>query len=568
MYKDSVMDGAALLLLVSSVGVAFGWQPMPDGSQRYEYVVQLEPELAKALADGQSIPIVGDIPEHVQPVGRVRLVVGRDDLPRQRLVTQLKPASDGSGADSGVALAQYNQPAYGDQRYGAAPPQQAPPSTQNPGAAGNPYTQPNAAAQQDGGTSWNTQQDESPITPTESSPPSGQQLFGQAPQGAATWNNSRSTDAPAAEMAAAPFDRVGQGLQQAVDPLKRGIERLDSEVRGAADNLGDRTKSLVNELRQPFQQPQLPADTRQPGSSAAIGNEQAWNQGGPSAGSQNPLRDDGLQAGSTWNNQATTQPADTRTQAPPFTNNQSAAPSPTGTGTLWNDGSESTATSNPQSAGVTTQQQSASGDPWAGVPDPRARTGVGGNSSGIAAEVPGLATRPLPFGGLGSEQPAAGPQFPNLGVATNQQLSTVGVPATQPNSTSTTAHTAVPPATVAGNMLNQPADRPLDGAASQTAASTLPMASPGNLSRLPTSPAGAPQTASPATIPASPVLAANPAAPAPRDNTVAVLAAWVLLSGSVAGNLYLFWSYLDVRQKYRALVRKTARAVGSRFSAA
>jgi hypothetical protein len=37
---------------------------------------------------------------------------------------------------------------------------------------------------------------------------------------------------------------------------------------------------------------------------------------------------------------------------------------------------------------------------------------------------------------------------------------------------------------------------------------------------------------------------------------------------SAAGNIYLFWSYLDVRTKYRALVRKTARAVGSRFSAA
>jgi hypothetical protein len=42
----------------------------------------------------------------------------------------------------------------------------------------------------------------------------------------------------------------------------------------------------------------------------------------------------------------------------------------------------------------------------------------------------------------------------------------------------------------------------------------------------------------------------------------------MLLCGSGAGNVYLFWSYLDVRTKYRALVRKTARAVGSRFSAA
>jgi hypothetical protein len=48
----------------------------------------------------------------------------------------------------------------------------------------------------------------------------------------------------------------------------------------------------------------------------------------------------------------------------------------------------------------------------------------------------------------------------------------------------------------------------------------------------------------------------------------ATLFAWVLLTGSAAGNLYLFWSYQDVRYKYRSLVRKSARAVGSRLSAA
>ena len=36
---------------------------MPDGSPRYEYIVQVEPELLATLADGQSIPIVADVPE-------------------------------------------------------------------------------------------------------------------------------------------------------------------------------------------------------------------------------------------------------------------------------------------------------------------------------------------------------------------------------------------------------------------------------------------------------------------------------------------------------------------------
>jgi hypothetical protein len=545
------MDGAALLLLVSSVGVAFGWQPMPDGSQRYEYVVQVEPDLVKTLADGQSIPIVSDVPEQVQPIGRIRLVVGREALPRQRLVTRLKPANDGSD-ESGVALAQYNQP-YGDQRYGTTP-QQASPSTRNP------HAQPQSASEQDGASSWNSQQEAAPITPTESGPPSGQQLFGQTSPGAATWNHGRTLESAAAEMAAAPLNRANQNLQHAVDPLKRGIERLDGEVRSAADNLGDRTKSLVDELRQPLQQQQLPANTRPLASTAAPPNAQAWNQEESTGAPDNPLRDGNSQPGPTWNNEAAAPPTDTRTQAPPFVNNQSPGQQSATTGSSWNDAPD--AANNPQ------LPKSALGDPWAGVPDPRPRAGMAGSSSGSPADVPGLATRPLPFGGLGSNQSTTGPQFPNLGPGPSQQQTTGSVPSLQPNTDPAAALATAPSAAVGARMLNQPADRPLDGVASPQTTATAPVASPANINRFPANPAAASQATHPATAAAAPSLPTNAAAPAPRDNTVAVLAAWVLLSGSVAGNMYLFWSYLDVRQKYRALVRKTARAVGSRFSAA
>ena len=55
--KDSVMGSATLFFMASTVGVLFGWQPMPDGSARYEYVVQLDPELVATLEAGESIPI-------------------------------------------------------------------------------------------------------------------------------------------------------------------------------------------------------------------------------------------------------------------------------------------------------------------------------------------------------------------------------------------------------------------------------------------------------------------------------------------------------------------------------
>jgi len=37
---------------------------------------------------------------------------------------------------------------------------------------------------------------------------------------------------------------------------------------------------------------------------------------------------------------------------------------------------------------------------------------------------------------------------------------------------------------------------------------------------------------------------------------------WVLLSGSGAGNLYLFWSFWDVRNKYRGLVHNARNGGG------
>jgi hypothetical protein len=123
-------------------------------------------------------------------------------------------------------------------------------------------------------------------------------------------------------------------------------------------------------------------------------------------------------------------------------------------------------------------------------------------------------------------------------------------------------------------MLTEPPGRPLDGVATaQTPATTLTTGRaasnpvPTNIfsqaAQSPlTNPAGAPKQQ------ATSAATGNAAPSGGRDNTVAVLVAWVLLSGSAAGNLYLFWSYLDVRQKYRAMVRKTARAVGNRFSPA
>ena len=99
------------------MAVSFGWQPMPDGSESYEYVVQLDREMLARLQRGESIPISADVPEEIQPIRRIRLVIGNEDLPRQKLVTSLKP-QEKSQAAGDVVRGQYAESAP---RYNSQP---------------------------------------------------------------------------------------------------------------------------------------------------------------------------------------------------------------------------------------------------------------------------------------------------------------------------------------------------------------------------------------------------------------------------------------------------------------
>ena len=79
------MDAAMLLTILAIAGVNFGWQAASDGSAGYEYIVQVEPEQIDAIKRGDSIPIESNIPPDVTPIRKVRVVVGRGELPRAPL---------------------------------------------------------------------------------------------------------------------------------------------------------------------------------------------------------------------------------------------------------------------------------------------------------------------------------------------------------------------------------------------------------------------------------------------------------------------------------------------------
>lgn len=68
--------------------------------------------------------------------------------------------------------------------------------------------------------------------------------------------------------------------------------------------------------------------------------------------------------------------------------------------------------------------------------------------------------------------------------------------------------------------------------------------------------------------PAQQPIDANPPSAESSRTFIPVIVAWTLLFSSVAGNAYLLWSYMEVRAKYRTVVRRGGQGVRSRFTAA
>jgi hypothetical protein len=72
------MNGMALLLVLTTPGIEYGWNPGPDG--QLEYVIQLEPQALDALRGGKEIS--SDIHPEVRSVRRFVLRVGEGPVPR------------------------------------------------------------------------------------------------------------------------------------------------------------------------------------------------------------------------------------------------------------------------------------------------------------------------------------------------------------------------------------------------------------------------------------------------------------------------------------------------------
>ncbi|MGI9457186.1 MAG: hypothetical protein ACR2NU_11540 [Aeoliella sp.] len=77
------MLSPAFYLLLPLLGVTFGYEPSPDADIGYDYIVQVEPEMLGQLQEGGADAIETNLPPEVNPIRRIRVVVGRNSLPKK-----------------------------------------------------------------------------------------------------------------------------------------------------------------------------------------------------------------------------------------------------------------------------------------------------------------------------------------------------------------------------------------------------------------------------------------------------------------------------------------------------
>ncbi len=517
--------GALKVGLVSGMGIVCGWQPMPDGSQSYECVVQLEPELVDSLKHGASIPLAVEIPEHVRPISRIRITVGEGTLPQQALVTNLKPwPADQKHARDGVVETQY---------------------TTNNNAANNGYGYQQPVNGQ--------------ITPINGPISNSQDAFARSLQsGGQAVRNAAGQVAqdvlppePGRNLGTA-VDRAGQelgnNLRSASETVRDDIRQLfgTEPVAGNTQNPGGNSDILPpGSVNTPaYQNPQsqqiLPADSGptangrrrldQPISSNQVGD---WQSSMPATNSaNNPLGTNANNQNGAANSQWPEVPAPQQQNNPNVASGDRYGPAP----------AFSTSNSNilpqnnvPQNSGSQNTQR----DQYGNVLQPQ---------SG------GLSTADNRNGQTANDQAAnsAGPNFPPFSPTAGNDPSITPTPNQSQSSASV--------AEIRSDMLAQPANAEIRGAnglpIGQQPAASFPTAS--------NQPAATPNNFDWNTKPQAQQVAAQTAAVPNTGPVLPLLLSWVLLSGSGAGNLYLFWSYLDVRNKYRDLVDEASRRISGR----
>jgi len=506
------MQSAILFFIASSAGVAVGWQPMPDGSQSYEYVVQLDQDLLATMKQGDPIPISSEVPDDIRPIRRIRIVVGNETLPRQKLVTQFKP-------------------------WPADPPSKGLVETQ--------YVVPNEAPRYENQPILPADSATKQILPANSRPPSEAKSFGQALQQSAKQARNATSEnqilPPTREILpprSGPrySEPIRTANQQDGRPWRDGSASSQAEIKQL---FGDTPKDNIrSNLRS--------VDER----SIVTGNQSnsALRERGPITPSTQPI----LPPGDSPNTiLAPSNPVEIRPASDPSTSgpryqkrdSQIAAGLPANQNQLL-----------PKREPISSPARELRA-PWPAperfedAPLAKQWNTQDGSDNRLASQPDNRSlSNEWPKPESGAESYGTGRTPDPLSTPNEGNALSLGIPSDPPRAQSS-------PSTpeIRREMLNQPADAEL-----RTAGGDLVRPTPASLpppTNQETAPEPQPRVLSQPEV-------ASTTSSSPSTQVFPLVLAWVLLSGSGAGNLYLFWSYLDIRNKYSGLLRKAGRKLG------
>jgi hypothetical protein len=495
------MECALVVLAAAAMGVTFGWEPVDDGSAGVEYVVQLEPELVDVLQRGDSVPIESYVPADIGPVRKVRIVVGQGDLPRTARTdaaaeTPIVRGQNVDGPQNHTAL--FANDGWSDDRY-----QYDTPATWPTNSAAAPTTTSAPAWPTNGATTAPSTNSAAPLWPN--TPP----------------NDTARVAAASGQQLAPAWTSVG--IDATPPPLLTPTMSAAPSKTTSGTRLGPLTKN-DRYLATPFE----------------------------SSAQTSP-------AGSDWQRTAMATSSNRTTSNPESSVLTLPDPSPTGRLQL----------PAPPPLGAPSTSQATTGNTGWDTGWGTAATGASAADSDLVPVVPLSSRR--------QDQPQAAAQQSNpwaadddrWGWPTDGQSAAAGQTVASPP---TSDWPAQPTGTVSPTV-------PLrsDWPTSTTAAADTGWGdprpanpAPANNQSPPTWPADvnsppiqtmASQPTGSNTQPAPGVTGATPQPVSnPQQPWLPLLLVSLGLSGSIGANLFLGWSYMDARQRYRSLVRKTTDA--------
>jgi len=507
------MDAASILFVLAAVGVNFGWQPAGGASEGYEYIVQIEPELVDVMRSGEPVPIESTVPPEVGPIRKVKIVVGRGDVIRT--------------TDSAI-----KRTAYFAGQAGWAP--------------GNEAAPPAA---------------------------SNYDRYAQPPSDISTSGSGFAAPPSVVERTRNAVSETGATLR---DGFEAGVQAANQQIQGWSEDAGRQLQTTGNELRTASEQ------TLRGTTNSRVSSPFATTPASPpaSGAAANNSRQRGGVAPPPWaNSTASNTPewaADLTAPAP------LADPTPpSGVTPLRTENGWTTVGSNVAAPPLLVPQLTTSS---ASSATPRMAGNAGPDLTSASGRQPMHSL-------LRDEQPAAQPPAApandwadNWGNAAGTQQSTPGRSGTiAPLTSASRDNQLVPvqPLTPSGQNTAQqpqqsgeswadlwgksdpwsqpPQTTPAANAGDVAAANpTAPPSSGntvGNLNTLPIATNVVPQASTPgqATREQAPTVPAGT-----QEPWLPLLIVSLSLAGSIGANLFLGWSYMDARQKYRSLVRKTA----------